>query len=291
MQQLILGLRDGSLFALVALGLVIIHRTTGVLNFAYGHMGMFAAYITFSCYAFFGFPLLLAIFMGLLFAVILGMLTEKFLLRPIRNLSHSAMLIITLGMLMTLEGTALWIWKQDTRQLPNLISGKPLIVNFGETFLVITQQDLLIFILTAIIVFGTFFYLKYTKVGLAVRASSQNEEAAKLMGIPVGGVYGFAWGFGTALSALAAILAAPKTYVHPNMMLNLQIQGLTAAVLGGFDSLPGAIVGGLLLGVIEQYVGEWISAELKLAVALIIIIVLLLIKPSGILGRSSKRRV
>jgi len=164
-------------------------------------------------------------------------------------------------------------------------------INLGETFLVIPQQDLLIFILTGVIVFGTFFYLKYTKVGLAVRASSQNEEAAKLMGIPVGGVYGFAWGFGVALSALAAILAAPKTYVEPNMMLNLQIQGLTAAVLGGFDSLPGAIVGGLLLGVIEQYVGAFISAELKLAFALIIIIVLLLIKPSGLLGKSSQRRV
>jgi branched-chain amino acid transport system permease protein len=164
-------------------------------------------------------------------------------------------------------------------------------LNIQDTMLVITRQDLLIFILTAVIVFGTFFYLKYTKLGLAVRASSQSEEAAKLMGIPVGKVYGFAWGFGTALSALAAILAAPKTYVHPNMMLNLQIQGLTAAVLGGFDSLPGAIVGGLLLGVIEQFVGEYISAELKMAFALIIIICLLMIKPSGILGKSSKRRV
>ncbi|HOO32210.1 MAG TPA: branched-chain amino acid ABC transporter permease [Thermotogota bacterium] len=291
MQQLIFGLRDGSLFALVALGLVIIHNTTGVLNFAYGHMGMFAAYITFSCYAFFGFPLVLAILTGLVFAVIIGILTEKFLLRPIRHLSHSAMLIITLGMLMTLEGFALLIWKQDTRQLPNLITGRPLIINIQDTMLVITRQDLLIFVLTAVIVFGTFFYLKYTKLGLAVRASSQSEEAAKLMGIPVGGVYGFAWGFGTALSALAAILAAPKTYVHPNMMVNLQIQGLTAAVLGGFDSLPGAIVGGLLLGVIEQFVGEYISAELKMAFALIIIICLLMIKPSGILGKSSKGRV
>ncbi len=291
MQELILGLRDGSLFALVALGLVIIHRTTGVLNFAYGHMGMFAVYITFTCFAILNMPLLIAVSIGLLFAVALGLVTERFLLRPIRHLSHSAMLIITLGMLMTLEGMALWIWGQNVQQLPSLITGKPLMINLGETFLVIPQQDLLIFILTGVIVFGTFFYLKYTKVGLAVRASSQNEEAAKLMGIPVGGVYGFAWGFGVALSALAAILAAPKTYVEPNMMLNLQIQGLTAAVLGGFDSLPGAIVGGLLLGVIEQYVGAFISAELKLAFALIIIIVLLLIKPSGLLGKSSQRRV
>jgi len=125
MQELILGLRDGSLFALVALGLVIIHRTTGVLNFAYGHMGMFAVYITFTCFAILNMPLLIAVSIGLLFAVALGLVTERFLLRPIRHLSHSAMLIITLGMLMTLEGMALWIWGQNVQQLPSLITGNP----------------------------------------------------------------------------------------------------------------------------------------------------------------------
>jgi len=290
-QQIILGLREGSLFALIALGLVIVHKTTGVVNFAYGHMGMFAAFMTYTFYSIMGLPLLVAVLLGISFAVVIGILTEKFLLRPIRHLSHSAMLIITLGMLMILEGLALLIWKQDFQQIPNLVVGRPLRLNLGESFLIITRQDLLIFILTASIVFGTFFYLKASKLGLAVRATSQNEESAKLMGIRVGAVYAFAWGLGTGLSALAAILAAPRTQVQPNMMLDLQIQGLTAAVLGGFDSLPGAIVGGLLLGIIEQLVAQYISVELKMGIALFIIILLLLVKPDGILGKSTKRRV
>ncbi len=291
LQQIILGLREGSLFALVALGLVIVHKTTGVVNFAYGHMGMFAAYITFTFYTLLGFNLYLAVAIGITFAVFLGILTEKFLLRPIRHLSHSAMLIITLGMLMILEGMALLLWKQDFKQLPNLITGAPYRISLGNSFLIITRQDVLIFLVTTAIVFGTFFYLKYTKLGLAVRMVSQNEEASHLMGVKVGRVYGSAWGLGTGLSALAAILAAPKEQVQPNMMLNLQIQGLTAAVLGGFDSLPGAIVGGVLLGIIEQLVAKYISVELKTALALMVIIILLLVKPEGLLGKSTKRRV
>ncbi len=291
LQQIVLGLREGSLFSLVALGLVIVYKTSGVVNFAYGHMGMFATYITFTFYAILGMPFYLSVIIGLVFAVVIGIVTERFLLRPVRHLSHSAMLIITLGLLMLLEGLALLIWKQDYQQLPNIISGKPFILRFEGGMIVLPPQDLLIFVLTAAIVFGTFFYLKFTKLGLAIRASSQNEEAAKLMGIKVGSVYSFAWGFGTGLSALAAILAAPKTNVHPSMMVDLQVQGLTAAVLGGFESLPGAIVGGLLLGVIEQFIGKYISVELKMTFALLIIIVLLLVKPSGLLGKSTKRRV
>ncbi len=291
LQQIVLGLRDGSLFSLIALGLVIVFKTTGVVNFAYGSMGMFSCYLTFTFYSILGVPFYVSILVGLVFALFVGILTERYLLRPVRHLSHSAMLIITLGITMVLEGLALLIWKQDYQSLPNLVSGRPFILKLQDSFLVISRQDLLIFVITGFTVFGTFFYLKYAKLGLAIRASSQNEEAAKLMGIKVGSVYSFAWGFGTLLSALAAILAAPKTNIHPNMMLNLQIQGLTAAVLGGFSSLPGAIVGGLLLGIIEQLVAEYISVEMKLGFALLIILVLLLVKPEGLLGKSSNRRV
>jgi len=111
------------------------------------------------------------------------------------------------------------------------------------------------------------------------------------MGIRVGTVFAFSWGVGTALSALAAIMAAPRTQINPNMMLDLQIQGLTAAVLGGFESLPGTVVGGLLLGIIEQFVARYLSEELKMAFALLIILILLLIKPEGLLGRRSAERV
>ncbi len=291
LQQIILGLRDGSLFALVAIGLVILFKTTGLLNFAYGSMGMFAAYIVFTFVVFVSAPLWLAVIIGMAFAIALGLTAERFLLRPIRHLSRSALLIITLGMLMILEGLALQIWKQDYRQIPPLVTGRPMTIRFADVFLVIPQQDILIFWVTGFAVLGIFLYLKYTKMGLAIRATAQKEEAARLMGIRVNTVYAFSWGLAAALSALAAILAAPRTQIHPSMMIDLQIHGLIAAVLGGFESIPGAIVGGLLLGIIEQLVGSYISVELKLTFALVVVIVVLLIKPAGLLGKASRRRV
>lgn len=291
LQQLILGLRDGSLFALVAIGLVILFKTTGLLNFAYGSIGMFSAYIVFTFVALVSTPLWLAVILGMVFAVALGLTAERFLLRPIRHLSRSALLIITLGMLMILEGLALQIWKQDYRQLPALVTGRPMIIRFADVFLVIPQQDILIFWVTGLTVLGIFLYLKYTKMGLAIRATAQKEEAARLMGIRVNTVYAFSWGLAAGLSALAAILAAPRTQIHPSMMIDLQIHGLIAAVLGGFESIPGAIVGGILLGIIEQLVGSYISVELKLTFALVAVIIVLLIKPAGLLGKASRRRV
>ncbi|MBO8166663.1 MAG: branched-chain amino acid ABC transporter permease [Kosmotoga sp.] len=291
LQQIILGLREGSLFSLVALGLVLIYKTSGVVNFAYGNMGMFAAYIAYTVFAIAGLPLWLAVLTAIVFGFFLGAATERGLLRPIRHLSHSAMLILTLGLLMILEGLALEIWKQDYKPFPSLIHGRPIFIKFPQGRIILTKQDLLIFGIAAVIMLALFLYFKFTRVGLSVRATAQNETAARLMGIRVGTVFAFSWGVGTALSALAAIMAAPRTQINPNMMLDLQIQGLIAAVLGGFESLPGTVVGGLLLGIIEQFVARYLSEELKMAFALLIILILLLIKPEGLLGRRSAERV
>lgn len=290
-QQLILGLREGSLFALVALGLVLIYKTAGLVNFAYGHMGMFSAYIAYSFLAIVGAPLWLAVLIAIVFGFFLGVGTERGLMRPVRHLSHSAMLILTLGVLMILEGLALQIWKQDFKSFPSLVTGRPFIIRLAGGRIILTRQDVLIFIVAAVIMTALFLFFKLTRSGLAIRATAQNESAAKLMGIKVGSVFAFAWGVGTALSALAAILASPRTQIHPNMMLNLQIQGLTAAVLGGFESLPGTVLGGILLGIIQQLVGKYISEELKMAFALVVILVLLLVKPSGLLGGKRAERV
>lgn len=289
-QQILLGLRDGSLFSLVALGIVLIFKTTGVVNFAYGNMGMFSIYIAYTFLTYAGAPLWLSISIAIVFAFFLGVAAERGLLRLVRHMSHSAMLILTLGMLMILEGLALQIWKQDYRNFPNLVSGVK-VIKFLDGRIILRNQDILIFAVAAAIMLGLFLYFKFTKTGLAIRATSENEKSAKLMGIKVGLVFAASWGIGTALSAVAATLAAPRTLIHPNMMLSLQIQGLTAAVLGGFDSLPGTVVGGLLLGVIEQLVGNYISDELRTAFALVIILVLLMVKPSGLLGSKSVERV
>jgi branched-chain amino acid transport system permease protein len=289
-QQILLGLRDGSLFSLVALGIVLVFKTTGVVNFAYGNMGMFSIYIAYSLLTYSGAPLWLAVAVAIVFAFFLGVAAERGLLRLVRHMSHSAMLILTLGILMILEGLSLQIWKQDYRSFPNLVSGVR-IIRFLDGRIILRNQDILIFIVAAAIMIGLFMYFKFTKTGLAIRATASNERSAKLMGIKVGLVFAAAWGISTSLSAVAATLAAPRTLIYPNMMLALQIQGLTAAVLGGFDSLPGTVVGGLLLGVIQQLVGNYISDELRMAFALVIILILLMVKPSGLLGSKSVERV
>lgn len=290
LQQLILGLRGGSLIALVALGIVMIFKTTGVVNFAYGYMGMFSIYIAYTFLNTVGAPLWLSVTICIGFAFALGATAERGLLRQVRHLSKGAMLILTLGMLMIFEGLALQIWKQDYRSFPNLVSGVRIItIDTGR--LVIRNQDILIFIVAAAIMAGLFIYFKYTKTGLAIRATAQNEDAAKLMGIKVGVIFALSWGVGVSLGAVSAVLAAPRTFIHPNMMLPLQIRGLTGAVLGGFDSLPGAVVGGILLGVIEQFMGAYISEELKMALSLLIILVVLLVKPSGLMGSKAIERV
>jgi branched-chain amino acid transport system permease protein len=291
LQQIILGLREGSLFALVALGLVLIYKTAGIVNFAYGHMGMFCAYLAYTVIAVAGGPLWLGVVVALVAGFLIGVVTDRGLMKPVRDLSHSAMLILTLGLLMILEGAALQIWGQNYKSFPSLVTGRPFFINLGESRIIMTRQDVFILVITALIMLGLFLFFKLTKTGLAIRATAQNEDSAKLMGVKVGMIFAFAWGVGTALSALAALLAAPRTQIHPNMMLNLQIQGLTAGVLGGFTSLPGTVLGGLMLGIIQQLVGVYISEEMKMAIALAIILVLLLIKPQGILGKRSTERV
>ena len=289
-QQILLGLRDGSLFSLVALGIVLIFKTTGVVNFAYGNMGMFSVYIAYTFLIYAQVPLWLSASIAILFAFFLGVAVERGLLRQVRNMSHSAMLILTLGISMVLEGLALQIWQQDYRNFPNMVGGAR-VINFLNGRIILRNQDILVFVAAAVIMLGLFIYLKFTKVGLAIRATSQNERSAKLMGIRVGLIFAASWGIGTALSSVAAILAAPRTLVHPNMMLSLQIHGLIAAILGGFESLPGTVLGGLLLGIVEQLVANYISDELRLAVALVIILILLMVKPSGLLGGKSVERV
>ena len=254
-------------------------------------MGMFCAYLAYTVIAVAGGPLWLGVVVALVAGFLIGVVTDRGLMKPVRHLSHSAMLILTLGLLMILEGAALQIWGQNYKSFPSLVTGRPFFINIGESRIIMTRQDVFILVITALIMLGLFLFFKLTKTGLAIRATAQNEDSAKLMGVKVGMIFAFAWGVGTALSALAALLAAPRTQIHPNMMLNLQIQGLTAGVLGGFTSLPGTVLGGLMLGIIQQLVGVYISEEMKMAIALAIILVLLLIKPQGILGKRSTERV
>ncbi len=288
--RLVLGLSTGAFYSLTALGIVMIFKVTGVMNFAFGNMAMFMAYVAYT-FVEKGTGPVVAFLLVLPIAALFGFMVERYTLRPVRNLSHSSMLIITLGILMILEGLSTQIWGTQYKSFPELVSGKPFIIRGNFGILVFRRQDILLFATLAFVVLLMAIIVRYTKAGLAIKAVSENEKTSQLMGINPAKVFSWSWITGTLIGTTVALLGAPKTYISPTMMVFYQLQGFTAAVLGGFDSLSGAVLGGLLLGVIENLVGGYISNELKMTLSLIVIITILLIRPQGLFGSRDIRRV
>lgn len=289
--QILLGLSNGAMYSLVAIGLVMMYKVSGVMNFAYGNMGMFVTYLVWWLTSVIGINLYVGIIIGIIFAALMGISVERFGLRPIRHLSHGSMLIVTFGVLMILEGLAVQIWGTEYKAFPELVTGAPLVFRGDFGIIVLRRQDLLVFATLTAISLLLLLFTKYTKFGIAVRAVSENEEVAGYMGINVGAVLSFSWAFGVSMAALVGIISAPKVFVSPLMLLFYQIQGFTAAVLGGFETFTGAVFGGLILGVLEKLVERYISEGFKASFSLAIIILVLMFFPKGLFGKSLRRRV
>jgi len=260
------------------------------MNFAHGNAGMVCVFVAFSVFTATG-SLVLSILCGIIAGFLLGVIIDKALMGPIKHLSHAGMLMITLGLLMIFEGAAQLIWGTDYQQFPELLRGEPLIMKLGENKLIMPLNDLLITAVAVAVSIIIALYLKYAKLGIATRARAQDPIGAKVVGIDTNMVESLVWGIGISLSVLVGILIAPKTYIHPGMMGNMQIYGFTAGVLGGFESLFGAIAGGLILGILEKLVGAYISPDYQLSIVLVIIIIMLAVKPSGLFGKKSSGRV
>ncbi len=286
-QQIVSGLAAGCLYALAALGLVLIYRTMDIVNFAHGEMAMVSTFVAYTLLARAGLPYVVAGIGALAFAAFFGMAIERVFLRPIQNGPLISMMIMTLGLLMIFNGAAGWIWGFDPVSFPPAVRGRPL-VGAG---LIITRDSLLVLAVTLAMALGLYAVLRFTLAGIAIRAASQNARAARLMGVPVPRVYSLTWGISAVLGAVAGILIAPTTFLSPNMMAEVQVKAFTAAVLGGFSSLPGAVVGGLLLGVLENIVAGYISTQLKSTFAFGLIVAVLCVRPSGILGTPPRRKV
>lgn len=290
LNRIVLGLSSGSFYSLAAIGIVLIFKVTGLMNFAYGNMAMFMAYVTYTLVSL-GLGPWPALVVVIAVSMLFGYAVERFTLRPLRKLSHGSMLIVTFGLLMILEGLATQIWGTQYRSLPELITGRPFVLRGSFGVVVFRRQDLLLLAVLVIVSLTIFLLYRFTKIGIAMRAVSENEKAAQLMGINPNRVISYSWMVGTAIGTLVAVLGAPRTYVAPTMMIYYQLQGFTAAVLGGFDSLLGAVCGGLALGVIENLIGGYISNELKTTLSLAIIVIILLIRPQGMFGSEEIRRV
>ena len=288
-QQVISGLATGSIYAALALALVMIYEATDVVNFAQGEMAMFATYICWSMLNA-GLPYWAAFFATLAVAFAGGILIERVVIRPIENAPILTIVIVTIGLLVIFNSVAGWIYSYIQKPFPSPFPKEP--IKFGG--IVFGAHDLGQIGVTLIVLLCIWIFFRFTPLGLAMRAAAQNPTSSRLVGIRVGWMLALGWGLAAMFGAVAGIMVAPVLFLDPNMMGGVQIYAFAAATLGGFTSPLGAVVGGLIVGVAENLVGtyvKFIGTELKLTVAIAIIIIVLLVKPSGLFGRTVVKRV
>lgn len=286
-QQVISGLAMGSIYALVALGVVLLYKTSDVINFGYGEMAMIGAFISATMMISLGLPYPLALLGALAFGALIGMAVERGVIRNMGKAPHFSIIIITLALLMIINGIAGLIWGHEGRPFPYKHGKLPLDI----AGVVISWDSIIIFAVTLVIMLAIFLLFKYSMLGIAMRAVGQNKTTSMLMGIKVNRILSLTWAASTAIGVAGAILIAPIIFLEVNMMHEILLKGFAGAVLGGFTSLPGAVVGGLLLGVIESLAGGYISTELKGTIAFSLLILVLCIKPTGLLGVKTVKKV
>jgi branched-chain amino acid transport system permease protein len=289
LQQVVSGLATGGIYASLALAIVLIYRATRVINFAQGEMGMFAAFIALWLIDS-GWPYWGAFFATLGIAFVGGVAVQRVVIRPVERAPVVTAVIVTVGLLIGLNGAAFWIWGGETRSFPSAFSTRAIHVG-GVAFSI---QDLGVIGVCLGSAGLLYLFFRFTKVGLAMRAASFNPPGSRLVGIRVGWMLALGWGFASVLGAVSAMMVAPTLFLDPNMMRPVLLYAIAAAILGGLDSPIGAVVGGLALGVglnlISTYI-DFVGDALKLPVAFIVILAVLLVKPTGLFGRTTVRRV
>jgi len=288
-QQVVSGLATGGIYASLALALVMIYQATEVVNFAQGEMAMFSTYLAWSLLQA-GLPYWVAFFATVAIAFVGGLLIERVVIRPVENAPILTIVIVTLGLLVILNSVAGWIYSYIQKPFPSPFPSKP--IQMGNIFF--GAHDVGEISVTLIVLLLLFLFFRYTTLGLAMRAAAQNPVSSRLCGIRVSWMLGLGWGLAAAFGAIAGMLVAPIVFLDPNMMGGIQLYAFAAATVGGFTSPLGAVVGGLLVGVTENLVGTYVSfigTELKLTVALAMIIIVLLVRPTGLFGRTTVRRV
>jgi branched-chain amino acid transport system permease protein len=286
LQDVVSGLGFGAIYALAALGLVFIFKTTSVVNFASGVMGMAVAMILWSALNQAGLPLVGAWLLALVGALLIGVVTETVFLRRIEGSPLLIQIVLTLGLLLFIRGVAGRIWGYDQKTVPKLSNADP--TPLGSLY--INANDLLIVVLTVALAIVFYVVFERTRVGLAMQAVSQDREVAALMGIRVFRFVTASWAIGVLVTGVAAILVAPTVSLSPTMMDNIAVYAFAAAVLGGFGSLAGAVVGGFLVGVISSLVGAYLSTNYELSIIFLLIVVVLYVRPQGLFGVEAKTR-
>jgi branched-chain amino acid transport system permease protein len=285
LQQVFSGLAAGSIYASVALALVMIYRSTDLVNFAQGEMAMFSTYIAWTLVNA-GLPFWGAFAITLIASFVGGMLIERVLIRPVENAPVLAAVVVTIALLLIFNSVAGWIYSYTVQDFPSPFPDRPLF------HALITTRDLGVIAVTLIMLLLLFLFFRFTSTGLAMRAAAQNPASARLCGIRVGLMLAIGWGLAAAIGATAGIMVAPVLFLDPNMMGGVLLYAFAGALLGGITSPVGAVVGGLIVGITENLVGTYlIASQLKLTVALALIILVLVFKPNGLFGTAIVRRV
>ncbi len=288
MEQLIVsGLAMGSIYALVALGFLLIANATGAINFAQGDMLMVAAYFAITASAYLSLPLALAYLAALLGMVVFGLVFQVVAYRPLRDKPVFTTIISTLAVGIFLRHAVQLIWGVMPLGLPGFFGNQPL--QLGDA--VIAPQNAFIIAVTLVLILVLHLFLSRSALGRMMRAVAQDAETARLMGIPVDRVVVATFVLSSLLAGVAGLLVAPLFTVSADMGVLVGIKAFIAAVIGGFGSIPGAIIGGLLLGLVEIFAGAYISSAWKDAVAFVILIVILFVIPRGIMGQPISEKV
>ncbi len=285
-QLLVSGISQGCVYGLIALGFVLIYKATEMVNFAQGDMMMIGAYVAFTYINLLGLPFFWGFLATVLTMGLIGMAIERALLRPMIGEPPFAVLMITIGLGFILRAIAGAVWGNDTKAISNPFAGG--VVRLGEVS--IGYENLAIICGTAALCGVLFLFFRFTRLGVAMQAASQNQLAAYYVGIPVKRIYSLVWAMSAAIAATAGILVAPVSLVEPVMGF-IGIKAFAAAIVGGFGSLPGAIVGGLLVGVVEQFAGLYLPTGFADTSAYVILLLMLFIRPEGIFATMQQKKV
>jgi branched-chain amino acid transport system permease protein len=287
-QLVISGISQGCIYGLIALGFVLIYKATETVSFAQGELMMLGAFCGLAAMTFLGFPFWLAILSTIAAMAVFGVLLERIVIRPILGQPQFSIVMLTIGIGYVARGLITMIpgIGTETHALP--VPYKDEVLNVGA--LVLNAEQLVIIGATGTLCLLLFAVFRYSKIGIAMQASSQNQLAAYYMGIPVKTLNGVVWGLAAAVAAVAGLLLSPITFVHANMGF-IGLKAFPAAVVGGFGSLPGAIVGGLVIGIVESLSGFYLPEGIKDVAAYVVVLIMLMVKPNGLFGERLRKKV
>ncbi len=292
-QTLLDGLANGSIYASLALALVLVHRATHIPNFAQGEMAMVAAFVAWEVQDRLGdgtWNWVLSLAAAMAFSFVLGFVIERGIIRWVENASPLTLLIITLGLLTILNNGAGWYWGFLPKSAASPFPLDP--IRVGDV--IVSWQTIGIVLVLIGLMLLVFALFNYTKLGLGLRGAAGNPASARLVGINVGLMLAVGWGLAALVGSTAGVMVAPRLGLQPNMMASIMLFAFAGAVLGGFDSPPGAVFGGLIVGLLQSFTGTYWQPhgnQLSLVLAFFVILVVLLVKPNGIFGRGEVSRV